>query len=86
MDREGAQALSGFPSGAPTPVRLDFSDLVGGAVLDAADWAGAAAKAQEQLDPEPDIHASAEYRLHLAGVLTRRALTRAAGRAAEGLR
>ena len=35
------------------------------------------------LEPDSDLHASAEYRKHVAGVLTRRALTRAAERAAS---
>jgi carbon-monoxide dehydrogenase medium subunit len=34
--------------------------------------------AQSSLNPEPDIHASADYRRHLAGVLTVRALREAA--------
>ena len=34
------------------------------------------------LDPDSDLHASSDYRKHLAGVLTRRALARAAERAA----
>jgi carbon-monoxide dehydrogenase medium subunit len=83
-DLRVAAAGAAYISMAPTPVRIDLSEAVAGASYDGADWAAAAAHAQGQLDPEPDIHASAEYRLHLAGILTRRALARAAGRGAEG--
>jgi aerobic carbon-monoxide dehydrogenase medium subunit len=37
----------------------------------------AADLARQQLDPEPDIHATSDYRRHLAGVLTQRALLEA---------
>ncbi|HLY65734.1 MAG TPA: xanthine dehydrogenase family protein subunit M [Chloroflexota bacterium] len=43
--------------------------------------AQAAEKAGEMTEPESDIHGSAEYRTHLAKVLTRRALKEAQGRA-----
>ncbi|HEY3187092.1 MAG TPA: FAD binding domain-containing protein, partial [Solirubrobacteraceae bacterium] len=36
------------------------------------------------VEPESDLHASSDYRKHLAGVLTRRALARAVERAAAG--
>jgi len=42
---------------------------------------GASQKAAQGVDALSDIHASAEYRSHLAGVLTRRALERALARA-----
>ena len=41
----------------------------------------AADLARQQVDPEPDIHATAAYRRHLAGVLTQRALLEALGEA-----
>ena len=42
--------------------------------------------ASARLDPETDIHASAEYRREVAGVLTERALRLAADRARKGRR
>jgi len=41
----------------------------------------AADLARQRVDPEPDIHATADYRRHLAGVLTQRALLEALGEA-----
>ena len=52
-----------------------------GVIRAAAETAGS-----EDIDPAGDIHASAEYRRHLARVLTGRALRRAADRAADGRR
>jgi len=40
-------------------------------------------RAAADLHPDGDLHASSEYRRHVAGVLTRRALTRALERVAE---
>ncbi len=54
--------------------------LQGREPTDAAVRAAAQAAANEDIDPPSDIHASAAYRRQLAGVLTRRALTRAAAR------
>ncbi|CAN5210541.1 hypothetical protein BH18GEM1_BH18GEM1_16860 [soil metagenome] len=42
--------------------------------------AAAAAAVLEDIDPPGDIHASAAYRRHLAEVLTRQTLARAADR------
>jgi aerobic carbon-monoxide dehydrogenase medium subunit len=64
----------------PVPVRLRAAEQIlereglGEAALDAA-----ARKATELVDPDADIHASADYRRHLTGVLTKRALMRAIG-------
>jgi aerobic carbon-monoxide dehydrogenase medium subunit len=67
-----------------TPAVLELTESVAGARWEAADWAAAGRLAQSRLDPEPDIHATASYRRHLAGVLTARALRAAAARAAAG--
>jgi len=56
--------------------------LAGAAPSDAL-WETAADAVRADLEPDGDIHASAEYRRHLAGVLTRRALSDAAARARE---
>ncbi|PYM96998.1 MAG: molybdopterin dehydrogenase [Candidatus Rokuibacteriota bacterium] len=64
----------------PVPVRLRAAeeilerDGLGEAAIDAA-----ARKATELVDPDSDIHGSADYRRHLTGVLTKRALVRAMG-------
>jgi carbon-monoxide dehydrogenase medium subunit len=46
--------------------------------------AGAAERAARDLDPPTDVHGSAAFRRHLAVVVTRRAIARAAQRAGEG--
>ncbi len=69
----------------PVPLRLRAAeeilerDGLGEAALDAA-----ARRASELVSPDSDIHASADYRRHLTGVLTRRALARAIGAAPGG--
>jgi carbon-monoxide dehydrogenase medium subunit len=61
---------------------LDLSEPVAGADPQGADWAAAGDLAGQQVEPEADIHATADYRRQLARVLTARALAEAAGRAA----
>jgi carbon-monoxide dehydrogenase medium subunit len=51
---------------------------------DAATFEAAANEATRDLEPASDIHGSAEFRRHLAGVAVRRALTTAADRARTG--
>ena len=75
-------ARAAYISVAPTPLVLDLTAAVAGREPSSADWAAAGDLAGEQVDPEPDIHASADYRRHLARVLTTRALAEAASRAA----
>jgi len=76
-------ARAAYISVAPTPVVLDLTDAVGGGTVTDARYGDGARLARDRVDPEPDIHATADYRRHLAAVLTERALRRAAERAAE---
>ena len=70
----------------PVPVPVDLTDALGGQAHDAADWAAAGRLAAAAVHPEDDIHATAAYRRHLAGVLTARAARAAAAHAAELLK
>jgi aerobic carbon-monoxide dehydrogenase medium subunit len=81
-----AAARAALISVGPVPVPVDLTDALGGRRHDAADWAAAGRLAAEATEPEDDIHASAAYRRHLAGVLTARAARAAAAHAAERLR
>jgi aerobic carbon-monoxide dehydrogenase medium subunit len=78
-------ARAALISVGPVPVSVDLTDALGGQPHDAADWAAAGRLAEAAVDPEDDIHASAAYRRHLAGVLTVRATRAAAARAATQL-
>lgn len=80
-----AGARAGYLSVAPTPLVLDLTPVIGGRQHD-ADLAEAVGFAGAAVDPEPDIHASADYRRQLAGVLTGRALGTAVRRATEAAR
>src|SRR5690606_2360337 len=73
-----AQARVALTNMGPTPVRaVAVEQALAGA--DADGIARAAARAAEGTSPPSDATASADYRRHLATVLTRRALTAAAG-------
>ena len=64
------------------PVRVaDAERLLIGAPLSAESMAAAAESVRRAIEPHDDIHATAAYRRHLAGILTVRALTRAGERA-----
>jgi aerobic carbon-monoxide dehydrogenase medium subunit len=83
-DLRVSSARAGYLGVAATPVVLDLTEVVHDRPLGSGDWAAAAAHAAARLSPEADIHASAEYRRHLAGVLTERVLRTAERRAAHG--
>jgi aerobic carbon-monoxide dehydrogenase medium subunit len=72
-----------FVSVTPTPDVLDLSDVLAGSTPEDGDWAKAAELARDHVDPDADIHASAQYRRMLVGVLTARVLAEAASNAAE---
>ena len=73
-------ALSFFGAGA-TPVRVPQAEAVlVGERPDASAFAEAANVVTKSIDPPGDNHASAAYRAHVAGVLTKRCLAEAAGR------
>jgi len=78
-------ARAALISVGPVPVPVDLTDALGGQPHDAADWAAAGRLAAAAVDPEDDIHATAAYRRHLAGVLTARAARAAAAHAARRL-
>jgi len=83
--RDGARCSAARLASAgagPVPVRLRAAEeiLERDGLGDAA-VAAAAARAAELVEPDADVHASAEYRRHLTGVLTARALKRAIERA-----
>jgi CO/xanthine dehydrogenase FAD-binding subunit len=63
---------------AATPLVLDLTGVLGHRPPVTCDWGAAAAYARDRLDTDDDIHASAGYRRHLAGVLTERTLRAAA--------
>ena len=74
-----AEARIGLTNMGPTPVRASAVEaaLVGASSLEAI--AAAAEQAAVGTSPNSDIHAEAEYREHLARVLTKRAVAKAAG-------
>jgi aerobic carbon-monoxide dehydrogenase medium subunit len=71
------RASAAYLSVGPCPRVLDLTEAVAGAPADSRALPAAATMARELIRPEGDIHATAEYRRHLAGVLTERALLEA---------
>lgn len=75
-------ALTGV---GPTPSRADEAEaLLAGKVLEPAVLDEAADAVRAAVEPETDLHASADYRRHLVGVLAQRALAQAWRRARGG--
>ena len=80
-DLRVASVRASYVSVGLTPEVHDLTDAVVGKPVDAADWAAAGALARTLVDPDTDIHASADYRRLLVGVLTERTLASAAAEA-----
>jgi carbon-monoxide dehydrogenase medium subunit len=71
-------------AGRPVRARGAEAILRGQSIGEEA-WKAAAAAVREELDPPSDLHASAQYRRSVAGVLAERALAIAAARAQGGV-
>jgi carbon-monoxide dehydrogenase medium subunit len=84
LDADGGIAAAGLAltGVGPTPIRPEAAEasLVGEQPSEAT-FAAASAEVSRFVEPESDLHATAAYRRHLAGVLVRRALTTASRRA-----
>lgn len=76
-----AGARVGLVSVGPVPQVVDLTEALAGEPATDAAWAAGAGEVRGRVEPEADLHATADYRRHLAGVLTRRALAQAAERA-----
>jgi carbon-monoxide dehydrogenase medium subunit len=66
----------------PRPTVIDLAPWVAGD--GEPDWVAAADAVRSAIDPDGDIHATADYRRHLAGVLAERALASAFRHARAG--
>jgi carbon-monoxide dehydrogenase medium subunit len=82
-DRRIRRARAALTGVGPVPVVVDLTDTCRGQAADATDFAAAVDLTRQRIEPDTDIHATAAYRRHLAGVLTGRALEAATGRAAD---
>ena len=80
-DRRVAAVRASYVSVGLVPQVHDLTEAVHGSPVDSADWAAAAALARGKVDPDSDLHASADYRRLLVGVLTERTLLSAAAEA-----
>lgn len=77
-DRHVTAARAAFIGVSDTPAVVDLAPALAGQPADALDHDAARELADPALEPDDDIHATAAYRRHLAGVLLGRALDRAA--------
>ncbi|WNV75832.1 xanthine dehydrogenase family protein subunit M [Geodermatophilus sp. DSM 44513] len=81
-DRRVAAVRAAYVSVGLVPEVHDLTEAVAGSPVEDADWAAAGALARTLVDPDGDLHASADYRRLLVGVLTERTLATAGAEAA----
>jgi aerobic carbon-monoxide dehydrogenase medium subunit len=83
LDQSGQidRARAAYLSVAGTPLVLDLTDACAGVAGDEVSFGPAGRLAMASVRPSSDIHGTADYRRHLAGVLTQRALAEALGHA-----
>ncbi len=77
-DSRVVSARAAYISVGLVPEVHDLTEAVHGRTVDQADWGAAGELARTLVDPDGDLHASADYRRLLVGVLTERTLARAA--------
>jgi carbon-monoxide dehydrogenase medium subunit len=82
-DRCVAAVRAAYLSVGLVPEVHDLTEAVAGDPADAADWAAAGELARGLVEPDTDLHGSADYRRHLVGVLTESTATAAAAEAAR---
>ncbi|MFW6773840.1 FAD binding domain-containing protein [Nocardioides sp. CPCC 205120] len=80
-DRFTSLRLS-FVSVSDVPEVVDLTGAVAGTTYDDVDYPALGDRVRELIDPAGDLHASADFRRHLAAVLTQRLAREAAERAA----
>jgi aerobic carbon-monoxide dehydrogenase medium subunit len=80
-DRHVQRARASFLGVGGVPVVVELTDALAGQPAEALRTDEAAARSRDALEPDDDVHATASYRRHLAGVLVARALVDASERA-----
>jgi aerobic carbon-monoxide dehydrogenase medium subunit len=81
-DRRVTRARAAFLGVGGTPVVVELTDALAGQPADALVVEEALVRGRDAIEPDDDVHATADYRRHLAGVLLGRALQEAATQAA----
>jgi len=78
------EARASFVSVTEVPTVLDLTELVAGSEPGSVDWSVCVDAVRAHVDPEADIHATADYRRMLAAELARRTLHQATTHAVTG--